>query len=303
MTTLEVSSRIAIQNILFATDFAPCSKAAVPYALAIAHQYGAKLYAAHVLSPSSYTFVTAEDWGAMADQKGKQHHMDVVLLEEHLRGIPHQVLSPVGEVVDVIFRLIRDHDIDLLVLGTHGRTGLPKLLMGSVAERVFRQASCPVLTVGPNVPHRQESVAEFNQILFATDFSDESLAALPHAISLAREHQARLSLLHVLERPDAGIRRLAIQRRFPASPLTGTGPGGQRAMVPSRILRGVWFSTEANPAVRRGSYDRLDGTGSSFSCWVDGCCNTFGEQHGPPPGSVRRLPRAYGARLKARRTG
>ncbi len=204
MTTLQASSRVAIQNILFATDFAQCSKAAVPYALAIAHQYGAKLYAAHILSPASYTFVTAEDWGALADQKGKQHQMDVALLEEHLRGVPHQVLSPVGEVVDVIFRLIRDHDIDLLVLGTHGRTGLPKLLMGSVAERIFRQASCPVLTVGPRVPPPQESVAEFNQILFATDFSDESLAALPHAISLAREHQARLSLLHVLERPEAG---------------------------------------------------------------------------------------------------
>ena len=204
MATLQANTRVAIQNILLATDFAPCSRAAVPYALAIARQRGAKLYAAHVLSPDSYTFVTPENWGALAEQKGEQHQMDIALLEAHLRGVPHQVLSPVGDVVDVIARLIRDHDIDLLVLGTHGRTGLPKLFMGSAAERIFRQASCPVLTVGLRVPQKQESVAEFNQILFATDFSDESLAAAPYAISFAREHQARLSLLNVLELPETG---------------------------------------------------------------------------------------------------
>jgi nucleotide-binding universal stress UspA family protein len=99
---------------------------------------------------------------------------------------------------------IAKHDIDLIVVGTHGRTGALKLVMGSIAEKIFRQAPCPVLTVGPNVVSQQKSLAEFNQILLATDFGEESVAAVPYAISLAQEHQASLSLLHVLERPHVG---------------------------------------------------------------------------------------------------
>ena len=95
----------------------------------------------------------------------------------------------------------------LLVLGTHGRTGLKKLLLGSVAEKLFRRAPCPVLTVGPEVV-LEKPVAEFNHILFATDFSDQSLAAAPYAISLAQEHQSRLTLLHVMETARAGTGRL-----------------------------------------------------------------------------------------------
>lgn len=204
MKTLEVAKRITLSKVLFATDFSEYSNAALPYALAIAHQYGAKLYAAHVVSPDSYLFATPDSFPAFLDLAEDQEKANVMRLEEHLRGVPHQVLSQVGDISDVLFRLVQDHGIDLLVLGTHGRSGLPKLLMGSVAEKIFRQASCPVLIVGPHVPREQKSVAEFNRILFATDFSDESLAAASYALSLAQEHQARLTFLHILEQPHAG---------------------------------------------------------------------------------------------------
>ncbi|MGA7926808.1 MAG: universal stress protein [Candidatus Sulfotelmatobacter sp.] len=204
MKTLETGKRVAFNNILFATDFSPHSNAALPYALAITHQYGAKLYGAHVLSSGDYLFVAPETWPTLAQQEEQVRQEAVARLEEQLRGVPHEVLSGVGDVWDVLCRLIAEHDIDLLVVGTHGRTGASKLLMGSIAEKVFRQASCPVLTVGPNVVRQQKSEAEFNRILLATDFGEESVAAAPYAISLAQEHQARLSLLHVLERPHAG---------------------------------------------------------------------------------------------------
>lgn len=210
----DTATHVTIRNVLFATDFSSYSNAALPYALAVAHQYGVKLYAAHVLSTESYLFATPESWPAVVEQQEKQEQIDVARLEMHLRGVPHQVLSPVGDISDVLFRLIRDHNIDLLVLGTHGRTGLPKLLMGSVAEKIFRQCSCPVLTVGPHVPREEKIVAEFNKILFATDFSDESLAAMPYAISLAQEHQAHLSLLHVLKKPEAGTVNLDSDAAF-----------------------------------------------------------------------------------------
>ena len=203
MKTVETSKRIALNNILFATDFSPNSNAALPYALAIAHQFDAKLFATHVVSPESYLFASPGSWPALQETEEQLRQDFVARLEEQLRGVPHQVLSQVGDIADVLFRLIHDHQIDLLVLGTHGRTGLKKLLLGSVAEKLFRRASCPVLTVGPEVV-LEKPVAEFSRILFATDFSDQSLAAAPYAISLAQEHQTRLTLLHVMETARAG---------------------------------------------------------------------------------------------------
>jgi nucleotide-binding universal stress UspA family protein len=204
MKTLEPITRIALKNLLFATDFSACSNAALPYALAIAHQYNAKLFAVHVLTPGSYLlFASPENWPAVLEAEEEKHQINTARLEEKLRGVAHQVLSPAGDVSDVIFRLVREHAIDMLVLGTHGREGMKKLLMGSVGEKIFRQSSVPVMIIGPNVPVRT-SVAELNRLVFATDFSDESLVALPHALSLAQEHQAHLSILHVLQEPCPG---------------------------------------------------------------------------------------------------
>ena len=204
MRILGTEKRIAIRNILFATDFSPCSNAALPYALAIAHQYGACLFGAHVISSDDYLFVAPEVWPAHLQQEDELQEEAVARLEEQLRGVPHQALSGIGNVWDVLRRLVADHEIDLIVLGSHGRTGTRKLFLGSVAEKIFRQASCPVLTVGPNVVDEKKSVAEFNQILLATDFGEESSAAAAYAVSIAHEHQARLSLLHVLQRPTPG---------------------------------------------------------------------------------------------------
>src|SRR5215470_13145155 len=162
MTTLNEAVEVKVKNVLFATDFSKYSNAALPYALAIAHQYGAKLYGVHVLSPEAYLF-SAEGWVPALEQEQEQRRADANRFEEQLRGVPHEVMSPVGEIADVIFRLVHDHQIDLLVLGTHGRSGLPKMLLGSVAEKIFRQSPVAVLTVGPHVPPCDNSVAEFNK--------------------------------------------------------------------------------------------------------------------------------------------
>jgi nucleotide-binding universal stress UspA family protein len=205
MTSLGTGRQIAINNILFATDFSLHSNAALPYALGIAHQFGAKLFGAHVLSSDDFLYPAPEAWPAQLQQEQRLGEEVVARLEEQLRGVPHQALSGVGNVWTVVQRLVREHDIDLIVVGSHGRTGARKLLMGSVAEKIFRQASCPVLTVGPKVAEQDNSVAELNRVLLATDFGKASSAAASYAVSLAREHQARLSLLHVLEpsRPGA----------------------------------------------------------------------------------------------------
>lgn len=211
MKMMEIASEIKLNKVLFATDFSRYSNAALPYACAIAREYGVKLFAAHVLSPDSYLFAAPEGWDAILQ---KQKEIDSNTLEKQLRGVPHQILTPVGDISDTIFQIIRDNDIDLLVLGTHGRSGLPKLLLGSVAEKLFRQSPVPVLTVGPHVTRGEKLIAEFNRVVFATDFSEESLAAKAFAIALAREHHARLSVLHVLEHPQAGTVNLEADTDF-----------------------------------------------------------------------------------------
>jgi len=138
----------------------------------------------------------------------------MIELSPALGDLPHRVHVRRGSVWDVLSEIVTKEHVDLMVLGTHGRTGLGKLLMGSVAEEILRQARCPVLTIGPRasgglkqefLPDGKELASEeieFREIIFATDFSPESVAAAKFAISLAEEFQARLALLHVIEEHD-----------------------------------------------------------------------------------------------------
>lgn len=87
------------------------------------------------------------------------------------------MLTPRGKISEVLGEIITESEIDLVVLGTHGRTHIRKLAMGSIAEEIFRRARCPVLSVNPHVSQKAEREAEFHHILFATTFSFESLAA------------------------------------------------------------------------------------------------------------------------------
>ena len=93
---------------------------------------------------------------------------------------------------------MREHKIDLAILGTHGRTGMKHLIIGSVAEELFRHLPCPVLTVGPNVSKASMQATDIRHILFPTDLSDESRAVFPYLVSLASQYKASITLVHVL---------------------------------------------------------------------------------------------------------
>jgi universal stress protein A len=152
MRTVEAGRRIALKNILFATDFSSSSNAALPYALSVAHRYGATLYAAHVIpTQAEFLLMSPEGWPSVDVDEKKRIQPDIDQLEKQLQAIPHSVLTPEGNVANVLTQIIEEREIDLLVLGTHGRAGMGKLFMGSVAEEVFRRAPCPVLSVGPHV--------------------------------------------------------------------------------------------------------------------------------------------------------
>jgi nucleotide-binding universal stress UspA family protein len=109
----------------------------------------------------------------------------------------HLAVLERGELWNVLDDIIHRHNIDLIILGTHGKHGIKKLVLGSTAEQIFRRASCPVLTVGPHITSPVDAEG-FKRIVFATDFSAGSMKALPFALSLAEENQAEMILLHVI---------------------------------------------------------------------------------------------------------
>ena len=209
MITLETDTQVALKNILFATDFSRGADAALPYAVSLARQHGAMLHAAHVISSEPHLFVAPESWPALMRAEEDWAIAKVVSLAKKLRGVPHSALARAGDVWNVLRRFIEERDIDLLVIGTHGKSSLPEFPMGSTAEKLLRHAPCPVLTVAVNACHRSEGEPVFKSILFATNFTPASLSALPYAITVARKHQAQLLLLHVLERPAADVESTA----------------------------------------------------------------------------------------------
>lgn len=204
MAVTKAQTRIQIQNILYATDFSPMAEVASSYAAGLARRYGAKVFALHVRPLQSYGMAPPESWPALKEANELQAKEQAAHLDGLFRDVEHVALVEEGGVWEVLANEIEERKIDLAVMGTHGREGIGKLLLGSVAESVLRRAPCPVLTIGPHVEVDPERATQMQRILFATDFSDVSHAAAAYAISLAQENQANLDMLHVFEDRKVG---------------------------------------------------------------------------------------------------
>jgi len=211
MKTLEVKQQIALKNILFATDFEASASRALPFAVALADRYGAKFYAAHVIPPGAYALARPESIELTLEEL--QAHASRALnqiidpLRQHGQGCG--TLLGCGDVTDVLVEFVRNHGVDLVVVGTSSRGGLGKVLLGSTAEEIIRVAPCPVLTVGPHVT--AEASVGVRSIVCATDFSLGSLRAAEFAVSLAHEYHADLTLVHVVEGVSGESLGLALQ--------------------------------------------------------------------------------------------
>lgn len=215
MTAQIESKRISLENVLFATDFSKYSNEALPFALSVARKYGSKILALHVIpTPPLGGFPPTVEVQAIAAQALREANDAMKDLEPRMKGIPPEMIIRKGDIWEELSAIIEDRKIDLIVVGTHGRTGASKLVVGSVAERIFRQAPCPVLTVGPDVSGEPGSIADIHTILYPTDFNAESLAALPQAVSLAQEHKARLYLLHVTPVPVLSSEETSLKIRL-----------------------------------------------------------------------------------------
>jgi nucleotide-binding universal stress UspA family protein len=198
MPTLSKVSRLSLKNILVPTDFSSASQSALPFAQALAQTYGSTVLLAHTIPPEPHRQIVTDHVPEEDEVVGGNARlkMDTLLEEPGFAGIPVKTLLDRGDVDDVISEIVSEHAIDLVVLGTHGRRGVSKMILGSEAERIYRSATCPVLTVGPKVQHKVEW--GLRQILCPIDTSEDPAQMLGYALSLAEEHQSRFILMQVI---------------------------------------------------------------------------------------------------------
>jgi nucleotide-binding universal stress UspA family protein len=195
---------IEIKQILCPIDFSDFSRRALDHAVTLARWYGASVTALHVIPPIPSLLPLTPTYGSPIVFTPE----DIAQFERHVVDFARepdstQPVQPVvlqGSVTGEIIRVAEALPADLLVMGTHGRSGFDRLMLGSITERMLRKAPCPLLTVPAAVPDVVPRVAEpFRRILCAVDFFPSSRRALTLAESLAKEADAALDVLHVLE--------------------------------------------------------------------------------------------------------
>lgn len=204
----EPKNHIGFKRVLVATDFSDASRKALAHALQIARGFNGAITLVHAIAPAgAYQPIPMDPLPRELDRQLLQaeEEMATLVKEEPLKNVPYRTVVQEGRVRDVFSSLIVEEHPDLIVVGTHGRGGLKKIVLGSVAEQIVRLADCPVLTVGPHAPEASPGARRFSTILFCTDFGPASSKAFPYALSLAEEYGAKLVLLHVVPLPSAAF--------------------------------------------------------------------------------------------------
>ncbi len=198
---MEVPASVSLEQVLVTTDFSSSSQRALPYAAALACQYGSKLHLLHVIDPLPYRFAAGEEGRQRRERVWQEAEgkMRALSNSQFLRGVPNEIILRDGEVEEVVSETVRRGNIDLVVISTHGGRGVERLLLGSVAEAIFRTATCPVLVVGPEA--NEKGQVSFDKILYPVELTKHSLSALPYLASLSEQYGSRITLLHLVH-PD-----------------------------------------------------------------------------------------------------
>lgn len=260
------------ERILATTDFSAQALPAVRYAMALGGKLGASVTLVHVVEPAAP--LARMDSVVLARPDSEIAAMARLRLEEMARqegqAVPRaSSVVRTGTPFHEIVLIAEEREVDLIVIGTHGRTGLKRVWLGSTAERVVRHATCPVLTV-PTREHARRSsrpaLFRIAKILVPIDFSAISVDALPYASRLAVEFGASIVLLHVV-------------KRFPIEGLLGAELVGQ-ILVPTML--------QAESDLERIAADLRQATGAKVSAVV---------RAGTPHEVICRVAKSSGADL------
>jgi len=208
---------VSVKNILVATDFSAVSDKAAAYAKALALNFRSKVEIAHIYDPSVVTSCVEAILGTPLNQR--EHHCD--------QGLQKLVqdFSEAGIEVETTLRqdhrphtallsLAEEHETDLIVAGTHSKWGLERLVLGSTAEELIRNSTCPVLTVGPHAKLPPEGPLVFRTIVYATDFSSQAAKAAIFALSFAQDSGAHIYLCHIAAESASQEEQVSLDARF-----------------------------------------------------------------------------------------
>jgi nucleotide-binding universal stress UspA family protein len=209
-----------IPIILHPTDFSEPARRALNLAGSLAHREGAHLVVLHVTNP-----LTDAANLLLGDPSLERQRQRLEQLQLEAPGIPFEAKLAFGGAAAEILKTARETGCDLIVMGTQGRKGLGRLIMGSVAEQVVRNAPCPVVTV--NSPSREPApeaeapsgaAAPIRTVLHPTDFSEPCAEAFRVACELARDQSARLTVVHVVVAPPVGTIKQPMPPPLPEDP-------------------------------------------------------------------------------------
>jgi len=195
-SAVRIEPRIA--NILFATDFSPCSERALPYASMLAKQHRATLHLIHVAGPYPLVGPLGAPYADVERENEDARRRLQALSRSSEMAFRHECSVHRGTVSEVVCRLVEDRTIDVVVMATHGRRGVRQFVLGSVAEQVFRSVGCPVLTIGPGARIAGPASGRFSTILAALDLSPGSRKVFAFAHAFAKTNTSALVLFHTV---------------------------------------------------------------------------------------------------------
>ena len=195
------TSGLSIHHILCPTDFSVHARSAYAEAVRVARWFGAKVTLLHVVTPEipvggELLYVPPLPTSSRALRKAKLQELDTCKDTVDHAGLDVDTVLREGDVVHEIRRFARESAVDLVVMGTQGRTGLGRVLLGSVTEAILRHAPAPVLTVNRPVPHHEKL---FRSVLCAVDVSEWSAGTVEYAIGIAADGATHLTVLSVIE--------------------------------------------------------------------------------------------------------
>jgi nucleotide-binding universal stress UspA family protein len=193
------------RRVICATDFSDFSNRTIPYGVAIAREFDAKLYVCHVIDLSAVTIYGEFQLDPVGQQIRIQEEAQGHLAKmPGLEQVMWEPLIAVGQPAAEIARMVEEKSIDLVITSTRGHSGWKRLILGSVTQRLIRTLSCPLLAVqSPDEGFIEKGVSgiRLKKILVGSDFSADSALAMNYGLSLAQEFEAELHLIHVVEPP------------------------------------------------------------------------------------------------------
>jgi nucleotide-binding universal stress UspA family protein len=210
---------VSARRILVPVDFSESSRKAVAYGLAVAERTGAKLYLAHILAsvPAFGHALPDNPLDADAERLASARQTLLDLLPPNRDELHYELVTKIGAVEEELLGVVRDENIDLVIMGSRGRTRLRRFFLGSVAEHLIRRLPVPVLTVSHLTPEHDltaGSAPAISRILFATDLRPGVENGMAVSAELAKRFGAALTVAHVVHRPPFGEAAPAVTGEF-----------------------------------------------------------------------------------------